>query len=650
MSPAEAPVLPELPAPRSSLWLRAFWCIVFLGLVGWQAWMTLTLFGADASLQNLMNEEPVISGRHPLHFYHGYLGARSQRERGTSCCYDPANLAGYPKTPVFDDGSRLAELCLLLARGTQSPAAYKVGLAVCCLLVPWLLLLAAWGVGLGPGPTCLTVLLGEALWWGLPCQAGFEAGDVDLLLAALAALVFVTLLIRFHNAPGFLAWLGLAIVGCLGWFAHPLLFGLIVLPAMLVWYLRYGPRHGLFWHVFLTGSVLTGLAPNAVWLIDWGRHWWLRADLPAIARALPHRTFQSFWDSDLWGEPFDRGLAVALIGSALGGLIVLHRSSNRAASRLLTLPAATMLVLALLGIGWQETARLGAFRLLVPAAWFALLPAVFCWLEAFRILTRWTGGPIRAGLLTGAGLTAGLVLLAPSWEPLNDHLTQAKHLQIGLADDQKAIVEALKTETDASARILWEDCADDADAAQWTALLPFWTDRAYFGGLDPAAVLEHSHVSFTNGKLIGQPLCEWTDANLEGFCRRYNIGWVMCTSAESIARFQAWTEGGESRAKLTAQLAENGKPRCLFTLTRPRSYILKGQARWLAADCRRIELADLVPDNGTVVLSLHYQPGMRISPNRVQLERDPDSRDPISFVRLKVPGFVARATLTWEKP
>jgi len=77
--------------------------------------------------------------------------------------------------------------------------------------------------------------------------------------------------------------------------------------------------------------------------------------------------------------------------------------------------------------------------------------------------------------------------------------------------------------------------------------------------------------------------------------------------------------------------------------------VLRGQARWLSADCRRIALADLVPDaSGAVVLSLHYQTGLRASPARVHVERDPDPRDPVPFIRLRLDEPMTLVTLTWD--
>ena len=87
----------------------------------------------------------------------------------------------------------------------------------------------------------------------------------------------------------------------------------------------------------------------------------------------------------------------------------------------------------------------------------------------------------------------------------------------------------------------------------------------------------------------------------------------------------------------------------LITL-KPRSFVLKGQGRVIAADSKRITLADLVPEDGKVLLSLHYQAGIQASPSRVQVEREIDAYDPIPFIRLRLPGPVARVTLTWEDP
>src|SRR5262249_52437727 len=146
------------------------------------------LFGPEDPWERLLDDQPVLSGSHPLHLYHGFLGAQALRDRGSLVCYDPSFQAGYPRTPLFDGGCRPAALFLLLAGGDFDPAAYKVGLAVSCLLVPVLLLLAARGAGLDRTAAWLAAAAGVLVCWGVPGRDALEAGDLDLLLAALALL------------------------------------------------------------------------------------------------------------------------------------------------------------------------------------------------------------------------------------------------------------------------------------------------------------------------------------------------------------------------------------------------------------------------------------------------------------------------------
>src|SRR5207237_10562635 len=70
-----APAAPAGGATSSPRRFLPLWTVLFLALLAWQGWMTLTLFGYDRPWQRLLDDQPILSGRHPLHLYHGYLGA-----------------------------------------------------------------------------------------------------------------------------------------------------------------------------------------------------------------------------------------------------------------------------------------------------------------------------------------------------------------------------------------------------------------------------------------------------------------------------------------------------------------------------------------------------------------------------------------------
>jgi hypothetical protein len=625
---------------RAAPWI---WSVLILGLVLGHGWKVLQLFGPDDPWQNLLDDRPILSGRHPLHLYHGYLGARAFGNTYRSICYDPAFQAGYPKTPIFDSGSRPAELFLLCAGGQYDPAAYKIGLAICCGLVPLLILSACWGAGLEPATTFWATAAGILVWWSSAGRRALEAGDLDLLLAALAVLAHVGLLLRFDRSPSLLTWLGMLLTGCLGWFAHPVLFPL-VLPLLLVYYLSVGPRHSLLtWHLALGLSEIGGLALNAFWLVDWLKHWWLRSPLPCSESLLPHRTFATLWTAPQWGDLSDRILAAILLISGLVGIAVFNQMRRRVTARLLGLGMGGLWALAILGIAWEPLGRIGTSDLMVPALWFAALPAAFAWTRVFRLVAHLLASSWRAAAVVAGALAAGVFFGRDLVDCSVERCRETPQLLLGLSGQQRALVQALQETTTPEARILWEDLRGRPGASCWTALLPLLTERTFMGGLVPNGEIEHASAGLVDHNLRGRPLTLWSDEELAGYCRRYNIAWIACRTPESAMRFRSWNGATEMAHWL------DDEPVWFFNVVQPaKSFAIKGQARVLHMDSHHILLADVVPEDGVVVLSLHYQTGLCASPQRVLLEREPDASDLIPFLRLRIDRPVARVTITWR--
>jgi hypothetical protein len=628
----------EAGAVRSRINVRA--AVVLSMVFCWHAWMTFTLLCPDRSLGCLFDERPILAGSHPLHLYHGYLGARSLLQRGSLCCYDPAFQAGYPKTPAFDSGSRPAELFLALAGGEYRPAAYKIGLAFCCLAAPVILFLAARGLGLGAGASTLVVCLGLLTWWGSPCRHALVTGELDLLMGALLSVAFVSGLIAFDRRPRIHIWLGLLLAGSVGWFAHQLL-ALLLLPVVLVYYLSVGAKHRTAWHLALAGCILAALAINGFWLPSWFTSWWVHLPIQGETDLPLHHTLHTLWEAPVWGDAIDRSLAAVTFGLCIIGLVLLNESNRRVAARTLGLGALGFLLLSLAGMAWRPLGRLGTSQLYLPAIWFGALPAVYALVHLSSWLTRRAGNPAN-GVALASCLVAALG--TGTWRITagqGRQLISAPPLTVGLNEDQRALVGAIIETTTPEARILWEERSGAADSSHWTALLPLLTNRAFVGGLGPELCIEHAYPCLVDQALAGRSLREISDAELDQFCRRYNVGWVVCRSPEAAARFRACRT-----ARLITALP-TPDPGWLFDL-RARSYVLKGQARMLQTDSEKIALADVTPEDGKVILSFHYQTGMQVSPGRVQIEREPDARDPVPFIRLRMPDPASRLTITWD--
>ena len=607
-----------------------------------QAAAALDLFGGAAGLTDA---RPVISGRHPLHFYHAVLGAGTFRDRFTTSCYDPAFQAGYPKTPVFDGGCRPAEAALVLARvggqARHAPAAYKLWLFALCLLAPLAFAAAAWGAGL-PGEVGVVAAVGGGfVWWSGPVQALFHAGAADVLLAGLVAVPAVTGLARYSAAPEPGVWCLLALLSLVGWYAQPLVW-LGLLPVSLGHYFVVAPRHGLAWHLGRLGVALAGLVPNLGWLAQWARFWWLRAPASAADDVATWPTLQAVL-GDWWDYPalLGPGPLAWVVGVAGGlGLVRMVRSDHRQAAGLVA--GGVLLALA---VGRVERAMpalhqpgadlggtLAVAWLVLPAAYLVALGGRAA-ATAVPPLKFWLVGGVAALPLLAVGL----------------NLAGPQPLLVGLGDERERIVEAVLRHTTPDARILWEEPPPDVPGWNWSALLPLLTDRAFLGGLDGGAGVEHGHCGQCADRLNGGALKDWTPADRQRFVARYNVGWVVARSPAATAWWLA-----DPAARESARLPEGpaGGTATLIRLDRTPSYFLTGRGTVERADRTKIVLANVTPDaDGEVTLSFHHQPSLRIAPSSVtQCGGTKDLFDPIPMLKLRVPGPTTRIVIAWDDP
>jgi len=607
-------------------------------VVAGQAAAALQLFGG---VGGLTDDRPVLSGRHPLHLYHASLGAGNLRERGTTSCYDPAFQAGTPKTPVFDGACRPAEFALTLARlvGPARPAhsldaaAYKLGLFTLCLFAPLAFAAAAWGAEL-PGEAAVVAAGGGVLvWWSGPVQALLHAGAADWLLAGLAALPAVAGLARYSASPGPGIWCALAALSVVGWYAQPLAW-LALLPLGLGHYFVVAPRHALAWHLGRLGVTLAGLIPNLGWLSQWSRFWWLRssgcaaddvASWPALAAVVGD---YGDYPALLGDSPL--GWAVCALGAA--GLLPLARAGHREAAGLVA--GGVLFALVAGRVEHCAPALRHVDAPVSPAVTVAVLVLPAAYLVA------------RAGAAAGGWLlaaVASLPLLAVA-----GNLLAPTPLLVGLGEDRERVVETLRELTTADARVLWEESPPDTPGWNWSALLPTLTGRAYLGGLDGAAGVEHSYCGQRGDRLNGRALPDWTDSQRREFVTRYNVGWVAARSPAAVA----WWLADPSASEL-ARLPDGPAGRVtLIRLDRKPSYFLSGTGTVERADRGKIVLTNVAPDaDGTVTLSFHHQPGLRFAPASVTQGRGAkDLFDPIPMLTLNVPGPVTRLVIAWDDP
>jgi hypothetical protein len=329
--------------------------------------------------------------------------------------------------------------------------------------------------------------------------------------------------------------------------------------------------------------------------------------------------------------------------------MVFNETGRRASARVFGLGALVLIALALAGAACEQLGRFRTNYLLIPGLLFAVVPAGHALALGFDRFRAWVGSPLPP-LAVCAAVLGGIYFLFPA--PIQEWAWQLREptpLEVGFSEARSGLLEILRVHTTSEARILWEDQRGGRTTSRWSALLPLFTERVFVGGLDADAGIEHAAAGLVDHVLAGRPLAECLDCDLESYSRRYNVGWVVCWSPEARERFARWGE-----AELVAELpGAAGGEGWLFRLKRKRSYALAGSATLVSADARHILLSDAVPaadgdgGEGQILLSLHHQTGMQVTPARVRLEKAVTPEDAIPFVRLRVSEPVGRVMITW---
>jgi hypothetical protein len=697
-----ASVAPHAPG-RAAGWC---WASAFAVVLLAHGWLSVRLF---PSLEALVNDEPAIAVDHAIHLYHGYLGARFLKEHGTSWGYDPFFMAGYPKTPLYDSSSGPAELFQFVAGGGYSPRAYKLGVTALVALVPVAMAFAAWAYGLKSPATLAAVLLAGWYWWvGFPDML-VRTGLVAFVWASALAALAPPLLMRWgmrmpaphaatsggpaHSnssatetsaqrrqligrsaARSVLLWCALCLATAAGVQAHSMFPVMVFLPSA-VGYLLIGFRLGWRWHLATWAALGAALVATHFW-------WW------PLLRFVSLKTGSDlFMKAEYWSFAMeyylltDGRIPLLLLVLGIAGLVHCWRHGNRIQAAVAGSQIIALALLTFAGSMWSVTRHLEPLRFQVPLNLALCLPAGqgMCALLA-ALDPRGLRAPGRVRGYIGAALLAVILLLltfpATWWWALAgsaarapdstcrvalDRLGTARPVAVGLRPEMQALVEWIRENTDSSARILLEDQLRlwepvEAESLHWTPLLPLLTGRQYVGGLYHLAFIPHRRAALGDWKLADRHIRSWSPSELRAFCEQYNIGWVITWSRASPRKEQGQPLSTEVFASLPfceriATLPRHStRPEedqyAVFRVRREHTFFARGRGRVVRADYNRIELADLVPDSGQLILRYHWQDGFRAEPP-LGIERAEDSGDAVGFIRIRSDRPIPRL-LVWN--
>jgi hypothetical protein len=598
-------------------------------------------------LTGLFNKQPIIEQDWGLHFHHLKSMEAFWHQDRTFWGYNPLFMAGYPSNTIQDLSIKFFEFAALgLATLGLAPIQwFKILTFLAMACVPWLMYFAGRNLffdrdAIKNGAALVAALLGTVYWWNSLPREMFFYGMVGYAPASYLSVLGVTLLYRIAKtsalwSPIHLGWLILAVI-ILPLHVQSILIFLPSIAALLVVQRDVFRRNLLIW---TAGAAALSILANLPWLAPAFAH---RADdissaivdqLPLFTSVDPFTFLKdylgpaSYWT---FRPSFaEKGFRLMLLLLGFWGTWRLLRTENRAAGVLLASAGIVLFLLAYFGAlipfvkSWQP------LRFKVPLDLFLALGASY--IVAHGLARRSLAPrPYVLPTIVACGLLAFLLNLFETE-------TRARMLlRTQLRPELNAIVEWIKRETPAEARVLFEESGDETgfvyDGMYLSSFIPHWTSRELIGGPINLYNDRHHFAEFHSGKFLKKDILAFSDNEIRDYFRLYNIGAVVAFHPTSIQRLQS--------VPGLISLDHRVGPVHLMKVNQPLTWFLQGEGR-VKAGMNRLELSDI--KGKEIILKYHWAEGLLASP-AVKIVPVKMNDDPIPFIKILDPP----ATLTLQ--
>jgi len=594
--------------------------------------VSVTLFLKPA---DILSPSPIYTDDYAMHFSQCLTSSYFLSSSGRCWGYDPYFLAGYPSGALANADNKAWELFFFVLSPLLGPFAFKLYLILFLLLYPLFLYAAARNFNLARGPSLIAPVLG-ILFFHLSLPVEFVSwGMLSYVFMVYFSIYLLSLFYKLFESFTVTRYLILCLLTALSLLMHILTPVHLFIP-IAVLYAGNAARLSLKQHAAMAGMILFVLAVNSYWL------------LPVL---------QFFNDKTVRPENYEFTLQIKSFFEPFSVYFLQHPSvMHRKLPELnRTFIDTLLLVLSICGLySWWKEKKFSLFlsfaagglfvfiiayygshthffpplqpqRFTIPLNILLIIPACAGLYLLARTLLQ--GKPVAAKLCAACLLL--IVLVAPAGKILYTIYTcKLYRLSCGVPSPFVRLTAYFKDHTSRAGRILIEDSEFDTlhqfFGSHYTALLPEYVKREYLCGPRPMYPVLQSYASFTAGTLFERKLETFSHQELQRYFDGYNVCWIAAWRKESkqfFDRFPGYMVRLSDIDNFT-----------VYEVKRTATFFLKGSGT-VRADYNRLELTDIVPEQGEIIISYHWMKFFKTIP-QVRIERADALGDPAGFIKI----------------
>lgn len=557
---------------------------------------------------DIFRGDPLLVRDHSVHTHRVQLYRDSLFAGGWPWGYDPSVSAGFAMDPGNDVGAKPQEVLGVLLFFLNPGTIERIFVFLVVLTIPLWMLLTCRRLRLPlEAQICVltTLLIPVWLYDNLPRFVIW--GMVAFAASSYFSPLVVALFLDFIDHPNFKRYLYLCLGASSLFLFHVLGPVVLVLPFFLV--TMMASHLSLRWRLAVFGVPVIVFALNAFWAVPFASSFLGIPDTPVPTELdltnfahldKPHATYDSMGEIASLFSPIR---VIALVGGLFGaifGFVVMKQMVGARAAYAFGFAGVFGIGLKFFGSFIPGVVLMQPARFILPT--FVLL-SIPMGLAFFRISQKARVAPVVAALvLVFGGFVSAVVLEKPS--------------SLASTSESKMLVDFVNSRIAPSERLLIQSMAWEPRA------LPMLLHREVIGNSFP---FSNDPSQFFPTMLWGKPIPDWAPEEMQEILQRWGISWCFAHNKQGIALFENVTKSsGEQIGQYRA-----------FKISDPKNRFLVGAGK-INAKVNHIELSELQPENGLVVLRYRYHPAWETS-SGIPVVQYPIPEDPRGFIALKTP-------------
>ena len=588
-------------------------------------------------LSEWFNENPIYTDDYSIHYADTLYKKIYLNEYKVPFGYTPYTNAGTVSNALMGVDSHGWGLFVYLTSFLPSGFSFKLYFLISLLSIPFIMYGSArnFELSIKQSLICTTIgttfqhisIIVDFLYWGM----------ISYVVSCYICLFITSVFYKYLKYEQNFDIACFTLLFTVGSWIH--LFTMLhLLVPCTVCYLFYLRRLSVKAHILIISAIILIFIFNAPWLIPFlnlldatvlkREHFLFSTS--SLLEPLKNYLFLKMKFNEYMNIPFLKSsiVDVMLLGLGVLGIVQWKKEKQTLNVCLFSITICFLFILSYYGAFWSFTSNLTPLRFVIFMNLFLTIPASVGIIKLYNLFFIDKSFKIKCVSLSVVLYLTGMLLSNPYY-----HLFVKKDFRLitKIPVPIQELTHWIVENTSSDGRILIEHSDFETGHQYYGTHLPYLfpliTNREYIGNYLYYTMTLDAFTSFSSSYLFQRPVTEYTPEAVWSYISLYNIKWIIVWSDPSRTLFESAPHHFTFKKRIDKFF--------IFEANRLQTFFIKGSGK-IKAELNKIEMSDLHPHDGEIIIAYHWIKHLRTSPETT-INQTFFLKDPVGFITLKSP-------------